>query len=110
MAPQPAPMILLAERSCEVENRETLIMPKILFAFAALILFSLPASAATLLAEDFESLALGPYVSPTESGGDGTDWTDVPPTGWVRDQGTTPAGSPAEFFGWTFHEIGRASC
>lgn len=66
-----------------------------------------PSHAATLLSEDFESLTLGPYVSPTESGGDGTDWTDVAPTGWVRDQGATPAGSPAEFFGWTFHD--RAS-
>ena len=80
-------------------------MPKILLAFAALILGSVPASTATLLAEDFESLALGPYISPTESGGDGTDWTDVPPTGWVRDQGNTPVGSPAEFFGWTFHDL-----
>lgn len=64
----------------------------------------LPASGATLFSEDFESLPLGPYVSPTESGGDGTDWTDTAPVGWVRDQGTTPVGSPAEFFGWTFHD------
>ncbi len=55
-----------------------------------------------LLFEDFESLTLGPFVSPTEGGGDGTDWTDVPPAGWGRDNGTTPVGSPAEFLGWTF--------
>lgn len=61
-------------------------------------------SGAILLSEDFESLILGPYVSPTETGGDGTDWTDVPPAGWVRDQGTTPIGNPIEFYGWTFHD------
>ena len=65
---------------------------------------ALSGSAATLFSENFESLPLGPYVSPTESGGDGTDWTDVAPAGWVRDQSTTPFGSPAEFFGWTFHD------
>jgi len=71
---------------------------------AALLLTRAQASAATLLSEDFESLVLGPYVSPTESGGDGTDWTDVGPTGWVRGQGTTPVGNPVEFYGWTFHD------
>ena len=59
------------------------------------------------LSENFDSLALGPYVSPTESGGDGTDWTATPPTGWVKSQGATPVGNPVEFFGWTFHD--RAS-
>jgi MYXO-CTERM domain-containing protein len=62
------------------------------------------APAAILLSENFESLPLGPYVSPTETGGDGTDWTDVAPPGWIRDQTTTPAGSPIEFYGWTFHD------
>jgi hypothetical protein len=61
-------------------------------------------SAAILLSEDFESLPLSPYVSPTESGGDGTDWTNIPPVGWTRDQTTTPVGSPIEFYGWTFHD------
>jgi MYXO-CTERM domain-containing protein len=63
------------------------------------------ASGAVLFSEDFESLPLGPYVSPSESGGDGTDWTDVAPAGWVRDQLATPVGGPAEFFGWTFHDV-----
>ena len=63
-----------------------------------------PARAALLFSENFESLPLGPYVSPTESGGDGTDWSDVAPAGWIRDQGATPVGSPVEFFGWTFHD------
>jgi len=64
--------------------------------------FTPPPPKTVLLFEDFESLPLGPFVSPTEGGGDGTDWTDVPPAGWVRDNTTTPAGPPAEFFGWTF--------
>jgi hypothetical protein len=79
-------------------------MHKIVLIVATVLLLTRHAFAATLLSEDFESLALGPYVSPTESGGDGTDWTDLPPSGWVRDQGTTPVGSPVEFYGWTFHD------
>ena len=71
---------------------------------AVLSLTVVRAPAATLLTEDFESLTLGPYVSPTESGGDGTDWTNVPPAGWVRDQGSTPVGDPVEFYGFTFHD------
>jgi hypothetical protein len=62
------------------------------------------ATGAVLFSENFESRILGPYVSPTESGGDGTDWTDVAPTGWTRDQGATPVGGPPEFFGFTFHD------
>lgn len=62
------------------------------------------ARAALIFSEDFESLPLGPYTSPTETGGDGTDWTDIAPAGWLREQAGTPAGSPAEFFGWTFHD------
>jgi hypothetical protein len=78
------------------------------FALLLLAVLSLAvarAPAAILLSEDFESLVLGPYVSPTEVGhGDGTDWTNVPPPGWIRDQGTTPVGDPVEFYGWTFHD------
>ena len=73
-------------------------------AAGAVVVLSAPAGAVVLLSEDFEGLPLGPYVSPTEGGGDGTDWTDVAPVGWVRDQGTTPVGSPLEFYGWTFHD------
>ena len=79
-------------------------MQKYLLILAMSVVAVRHSSAATLLSEDFESLALGPYVSPTESGGNGADWTDVPPTGWIRDQGSTPVGSPAEFYGWTFHD------
>ncbi|MEL6337531.1 MAG: Ig-like domain-containing protein, partial [Pseudomonadota bacterium] len=55
----------------------------------------------TIFAEDFEGLALDPFFSPSESGGDGTDFTTTPPAGWARDLGTTPAGVP-EFEPWAF--------
>lgn len=56
-----------------------------------------------LFAEDWESVEgqLRPFVSPSESGGDDTDWTPVPPVGWTVDN-ATPAGGPVEFHGWTF--------
>ncbi|WP_374385200.1 Ig-like domain-containing protein [Dongia sp.] len=57
----------------------------------------------TLFTEDFEGLTLQPLVSPTESGGDGTDFTATPPVGWTHEN-TTPAGGPVEFYGWTFFD------
>ncbi|MCB1095486.1 MAG: PEP-CTERM sorting domain-containing protein [Verrucomicrobiae bacterium] len=60
------------------------------------------AHGAVLLDENFEGLVLAPFESATESGGDGTDWTSTTPAGWTRDNGSTPVGSPAEFFGFTF--------
>ena len=63
------------------------------------------ADAINLYSEDFESLALGPYIN--EIGGDGTDWTATPPTGITVDNTTTPVGGIPEFFGWTFHDKGR---
>jgi hypothetical protein len=56
----------------------------------------------TLLNQNFDSLPLGPFVSLTESGGNGSDWTDVPPAGWTRDNSGVPAGPPPEFRGFTF--------
>jgi hypothetical protein len=58
-------------------------------------------------AEDFDGLALGPWVSDSESGGDGTDWTATPPADWVMalgaDHGPTADGDDVvEFDGWTF--------
>ena len=58
----------------------------------------------TLFSEGFEGLTLLPYNTGVP-GGDGTDYTDALPAGWVRDNTTTPApASPttkgAEFFGW----------
>ena len=57
--------------------------------------------------ENFESLDLGPFVSDSEFGGDGTDWTATAPTGWVvsrgTDHGPTAGGDDVvEFDGWTF--------
>src|SRR5688500_2931356 len=56
----------------------------------------------TLFSENFDGLTLGPFVSPTESGGNGSDWTDTPPAGWTRDNSGVPAGPPPEFRGFTF--------
>ena len=58
-------------------------------------------------AENFDSLDLEPFVSDSESGGDGTDWTAAGPTGWVvtqaADHGPTAGGDDVvEFDGWTF--------
>jgi len=60
------------------------------------------AQQATLLNQNFDSLPLGPFVSPTETGGNGMDWTDVPPAGWTRDNSGVPEGPPPEFRGFTF--------
>ncbi|MDX1962112.1 MAG: autotransporter-associated beta strand repeat-containing protein [Pirellulales bacterium] len=60
------------------------------------------AHAANLYSENFDSLTLGPFVSGTESGGNGTDWTDTLPAGWTRDNTTTPDFTLPEFFGFTF--------
>ena len=63
--------------------------------------------AGVLFAEDFDGLELGPWVSDSESGGDGTDWTATAPTGWVTatgdGHGPTDGGDTVkEFDGWTF--------
>ena len=71
-------------------------------AAAWMLLSAASAQGASLFSEDFESLTLGPFVSATEGGGDGTDWTATPPAGWVSDPSGTTPGGPAEFFGWTF--------
>ena len=60
-----------------------------------------------VFAENFDSLELGPFVSDSESGGDGTDWTATAPDGWVANQaddhGPTAGGDDVvEFDGWTF--------
>ncbi|MDA7522034.1 DUF5011 domain-containing protein, partial [Akkermansiaceae bacterium] len=57
--------------------------------------------------EDFESLSLKPFESSSESGGDGTDWTDELLTGWEMmkgsEHGVTNGGTVVkEFDGWTF--------
>lgn len=71
------------------------------------IMLASTANGQTLFSENFDGLTdLGPYVSTSESGGDGTDWTATPPMGWDVDNADTPADGPAEFFGWTFHDKG----
>ena len=62
-----------------------------------------------LFEENFDDLELNPFVSSSESGGDGTDWTDKFPLGWTMEtgnkfqHGVTAGGSaPAEYDGWTF--------
>jgi hypothetical protein len=72
---------------------------------AAVLSFSSPALGAVLLSESFEGLTLKPYTSPTESGGDGTDWTEVLPAGWVSSFGASPVGNPIEFQGWRAHDV-----
>lgn len=63
------------------------------------------AHSAVLIDENFESIALGPYVSATEVGkGDGTDWSATLPAGWTSSF-TGPAGNPVEFQGWKIHDV-----
>jgi VCBS repeat-containing protein len=54
----------------------------------------------TLLSENFEELPLQGFTDPSTGGGSGSDWTDAIPTGWTRDNSTTPTGGPAAYFGW----------
>jgi len=63
---------------------------------------SIASGQTVLFTEDFEDRPLGPFVSPSESGGDGTDWTDELPDGWLRDNMDTPTHGPVQFFGFTF--------
>lgn len=63
----------------------------------------------TYLKEDFDGLALNPFVSDTEElvlPGDGTDWTSSPPNDWTMNKSAahgTGGGTPIpEFDGWTF--------
>ena len=61
---------------------------------------SAPALRATLLAQDFELLPLNPFE--TVGGGDGTDFTKVPPLNYVVDNSLMPTGGTPEYQGWTF--------
>ena len=69
--------------------------------------FSVVSEDGIFYAENFDSLELGPFVSDSESGGDGTDWTATGPEGWIialgDDHGPTADGDDVvEFDGWTF--------
>ncbi len=70
------------------------------------------ATPAIVFFENFEGLTLFPFQSPTEGGGDGTDWTNITKAqtegklaSWAMDPGTTPVGNPIEFYGWTFMDV-----
>ncbi|HJO08791.1 MAG TPA: hypothetical protein QGH16_03010, partial [Verrucomicrobiota bacterium] len=69
--------------------------------------FSVVSEDGIYYAENFDSLELGPFVSDSESNGDGTDWTATAPEGWLvafgDDHGPTVDGDDVvEFDGWTF--------
>ena len=83
---------------------DALIRPPILAGVSLFLASLLPVSADTLFSENFDGLAgsLEPFVSETESGGDGTDWTAALPEGWSRDNSGVPDGGVEEFAGWTF--------
>lgn len=55
---------------------------------------------ATLLWQDFETLRLGAAVD--ETGGDGTDFTLTPPTGYMVDNTNMATGGVTEWRGWSF--------
>lgn len=55
----------------------------------------------TLFTQNFEYEALGPFVSGLQ-GGDGTDFTLVPPLGMTVDNSNLGAGGRIEYSGWSF--------
>jgi hypothetical protein len=99
--PAPLRMTSRSDRSL-CTRRGALLRSAILVAVTAHVFsFAPAASAQTIFAENFDSLALGPAVSPTETGGDGTDWTGTPPPGWTVENINHTDGT-LEFNGWTF--------
>lgn len=57
-----------------------------------------------LISENFEGLTMSPFQSPTETGGDGTDWTSGLPAGWSMSF-SGPVGNPVEFQGWHVMDV-----
>lgn len=57
-----------------------------------------------LFSEGFEDVEMLPFESPSEGGGDGTDWSEEIPEGWERDNTDTPDGGPIEFFGMVIQD------
>jgi hypothetical protein len=70
----------------------------------ALSLQACLASAGTLLSEGFDAVTLQPFESPTEQGGDGTDWSPGLPAGWTMTF-SGPQGNPIEFQGWRVMDV-----
>lgn len=74
-----------------------------LFALMGLVAVQLTDAQPLLLSENFNDLALQPFVN--EGGGDGTDWTKTPPTGWTTDDSQMPNGGVTEWWGWSFANV-----
>ena len=74
-----------------------------LFALMGLVAVQLTDAQPLLLSENFNDLALQPFVN--EGGGDGTDWTKTPPTGWATDDSQMPNGGVTEWWGWSFANV-----
>ncbi|HBE72413.1 MAG TPA: hypothetical protein DDW52_30120, partial [Planctomycetaceae bacterium] len=55
---------------------------------------------ATLLVENFDVIQLGPAT--TETVGDGTDWTDIPPLGFSTSENLAGDAGRPEWAGWSF--------
>ncbi|MDX1963766.1 MAG: PEP-CTERM sorting domain-containing protein [Pirellulales bacterium] len=72
--------------------------------FAGSALVDANAVVLCLYEENFDSLGpLLPFNNPPNAGGTGSDWTNVPPTGWVADNsGITPDLNHPDFYGFTF--------
>lgn len=58
-----------------------------------------------LLTQDFEHLQLGPFAN-SETGGDGTDFTDTPPKRFVVNSTTTGGVGSSNWDSWTFADKG----
>jgi len=69
------------------------------------MMFAGSASANVIFSEDFEGVTLQEYTSASENAPNtGTEhWSPDLPAGWTRDNTTTLAMGPVEFFGWTVH-------
>ena len=79
-------------------------LPTVVVALCAALVPYGSARADTFLNENFEGLPLQPFTSPTESGGDGTDWTSALPAGWTATF-PSPIGNPVEFQGWRVLDV-----
>ena len=75
---------------------------KVMLAFALMSLFLTTGrlEAATLYAENFDSVSLGPNVDEGVTGSN--VWTNVPPTNWTIDNSNLPGGGVTEWRGWSF--------
>ncbi|SVC80937.1 uncharacterized protein METZ01_LOCUS333791, partial [marine metagenome] len=62
-----------------------------------------PLPPGVILLNNFDDVSLGPWVTSSERGTKGKNWTAQPPAGWKQAKGPKhTAGGPKEFDGWTF--------